>query len=54
MQEGYIKVSGAWKKFKHLWPLLSQQTSTATVTVPSGANAIHVRQAVGVEQRVLG
>jgi|TARA_A100001518_G_C1211540_1_gene54079 hypothetical protein len=49
IQEGYIKVSGAWKKFYQAFvaTAFTTQTSTTTVTVPSGANAIHVRQAVG-------
>ena len=49
IQEGYIKVSGAWKKFYQAFvaTAFTTQTTTTTVTVPSGANAIHVRQAVG-------
>ena len=49
IQEGYIKVSGAWKKFYQAFVATSftQQTSTTTVAVPSGANAIHIQAAVG-------
>ena len=49
IQEGYIKVSGAWKKFYQAFvaTAFTTQTSSTTVTVPSGANAIHVRSAVG-------
>ena len=49
IQEGYIKVSGAWKKFYQAFvaTAFTTQTSNTTVTVPSGANAIHVQQAVG-------
>jgi hypothetical protein len=49
IQEGYIKVSGAWKKFYQAFVATSftTQTNTGTVVVPQGANAIHVRQAVG-------
>jgi len=49
IQEGYIKVSGAWKKFyvAFVATAFTNQTSTTTVTVPDGANAIHVQAAVG-------
>ena len=49
IQEGYIKVGGAWKQFYTAFvaTAFTTQTTTTTVTVPSGANAIHVRQAVG-------
>jgi len=49
IQEGYIKVSGAWKKFYQAFVAtgFTQQTSSTTVTVPSGANAIHIQAAVG-------
>ena len=49
VQEGYIKVSGAWKQFYQAFVATAfvTQSSTTTVTVPTGANAIHVRQAVG-------
>tara|TARA_R100001510_G_scaffold4295_1_gene3404 strand:+ start:1101 stop:2024 length:924 start_codon:yes stop_codon:yes gene_type:complete len=49
IQEGYIKVSGAWKKFyvAFVATAFTTQTSTTTVTVPDGANAIHVQAAVG-------
>lgn len=49
IQEGYIKVSGAWKKFYQAFvaTAFTTQTSSTTVVVPSGANAIHVRAAVG-------
>jgi len=49
IQEGYIKVSGAWKQFYTAFvaTAFTTQTSTTTVTVPQGANAIHVQAAVG-------
>ena len=49
VQEGYIKVSGAWKQFYQAFVATAfvTQTSNATTVVPEGANAIHVRQAVG-------
>lgn len=49
IQEGYIKVSGAWKQFYTAFvaTAFTTQTSNTTVTVPSGANSIHVQAAVG-------
>lgn len=49
IQEGYIKVGGVWKNFYTAFVATSftTQTSNTSVTVPSGANAIHIRQAVG-------
>jgi len=49
IQEGYIKVGGAWKSFYVAFVAtgFTTQTSTGTVTVPDGANAIHVQAAVG-------
>ena len=49
IQEGYIKVGGAWKSFYVAFVATSftTQTSNTTVTVPDGANAIHVQAAVG-------
>ena len=49
IQEGYIKVGGAWKSFYVAFVAtgFTTQTSNTTVTVPDGANAIHVKAAVG-------
>ena len=49
VQEGYIKVSGAWKQFYQAFVATSftQQQSSTTVVVPTGANAIHIQAAVG-------
>ena len=49
IQEGYIKVGGAWKSFYVAFVAtgFTTQTSNTTVTVPDGANAIHVQAAVG-------
>lgn len=49
IQEGYIKVGGAWKQFYTAFvaTAFTTQTSSTTVAVPSGANAIHVQAAVG-------
>jgi len=49
IQEGYIKESGVWKNFYTAFVAtgFTTQTSTGNVTVPDGANAIHVQQAVG-------
>ena len=49
IQEGYIKVGGTWKSFYVAFVATSftTQTSDTTVTVPDGANAIHVQAAVG-------
>lgn len=49
IQEGYIKESGVWKNFYTAFVAtgFTTQTSNTTVTVPNGANAIHVQQAVG-------
>ena len=49
IQEGYIKESGAWKNFYTAFVAtgFTTQTSNTTVTVPDGANAIHVQAAVG-------
>ena len=49
IQEGYIKVGGAWKQFYTAFVATSFVTATSddTVTVPDGANAIHVQAAVG-------
>jgi len=49
IQEGYIKVGGAWKQFYTAFVATSftTETSSTTVTVPDGANAIHVQAAVG-------
>ena len=49
IQEGYIKESGVWKNFYTAFVAtgFTTQTSNTTVTVPDGANAIHVQAAVG-------
>jgi len=49
VQEGWIKVGGAWKQFYTAFvaTAFTTQTSNTTVVVPTGANAIHVRAAVG-------
>ena len=49
IQEGYIKESGVWKNFYTAFVAtgFTTQTSSTTVTVPDGANAIHVQAAVG-------
>jgi len=49
IQEGYIKESGVWKNFYTAFVAtgFTTQTSDTTVTVPDGANAIHVQAAVG-------
>jgi len=49
IQEGYIKVGGAWKQFYTAFVATSFVTATSddTVTVPDGANAIHIQAAVG-------
>ena len=49
IQEGWIKVGGAWKQFYTAFVATSivTQTSSTTVVVPTGANAIHVQAAVG-------
>lgn len=49
IQEAYYKDGGVWKNFYTAFVATSftTETSNTTVTVPSGANAIHIRQAVG-------
>jgi len=49
VQEGWIKVGGSWKQFYTAFVATSivTQTSNTTVSVPTGANAIHVQAAVG-------
>jgi len=49
IQEGYIKESGVWKNFYTAFVAtgFTTQTSDTTVTVPDGANAIHIKAAVG-------
>ena len=49
IQEAWIKVGGSWKQFYTAFvaTAFTTQTSTTTVVVPTGANAIHVRAAVG-------
>ncbi len=49
IQEGYIKESGVWKNFYTAFVAtgFTTQTSNTTITVPDGANAIHVQAAVG-------
>ena len=49
IQEGYIKVGGAWKQFytSFVATAFTTQTSNTSITVPDGANAIHIQAAVG-------
>jgi hypothetical protein len=49
IQEAWIKVSGSWKQFYTAFvaTAFSTATSNTSITVPTGANAIHVRAAVG-------
>ena len=49
IQEGWIKVGGAWKQFYTAFvaTAFTTETSNTSVVVPTGANAIHVRAAVG-------
>ena len=49
IQEGWIKVGGVWKQFYTAFVATSivTQTSNTAITVPTGANAIHVQAAVG-------
>ena len=49
IQEAWIKVGGSWKQFYTAFvaTAFSTSTSNTSITVPTGANAIHVRAAVG-------
>jgi hypothetical protein len=49
IQEAWIKVGGSWKQFYTAFvaTAFSTATSNTSVTVPTGANAIHVQAAVG-------
>ena len=49
IQEAWIKVGGSWKQFYTAFvaTAFSTATSNTSITVPTGANAIHVRAAVG-------
>ena len=49
IQEAWIKVGGSWKQFYTAFvaTAFSTETSNTSITVPTGANAIHVQAAVG-------
>lgn len=50
IQEAYIKVGGAWKQFYTAFvatSFVSAPSGGSSVTVPDGANAIHIQAAVG-------
>jgi hypothetical protein len=49
ISEAYIKVGGVWKQFyaSFVATAFSTATSNTSVTVPDGANAIHIQAAVG-------
>jgi hypothetical protein len=49
IQEAWIKVGGSWKQFYTAFvaTAFSTATSNTSITVPTGANAIHVQAAVG-------
>ena len=49
IQEAWIKVGGSWKQFYTAFVAtgFTTQTSNTSITVPTGANAIHVQAAAG-------
>jgi hypothetical protein len=49
IQEAWIKVGGSWKQFYTAFvaTAFSTQTSNTSITVPTGANAIHIQAAAG-------
>lgn len=49
ISEAYIKVGGVWKQFyaSFVATAFTTATSNTSVTVPDGANAIHIQAAVG-------
>ena len=49
ISEAYIKVGGVWKQFyaSFVATAFSTATSNTSITVPDGANAIHIQAAVG-------
>ena len=49
IQEAWIKVGGSWKQFYTAFvaTAFSTTTSNTSITVPTGANAIHVQAAFG-------
>jgi hypothetical protein len=49
IQEAWIKVGGSWKQFYTAFvaTAFSTETSNTSITVPTGANAIHIQAAAG-------
>lgn len=49
IQEAWIKVGGSWKQFYTAFvaTAFATETANASITVPTGANAIHIQAAAG-------